>query len=239
MITSVIILTSGIFVTLHAASVLTVVGLVGETVTLPCKYDVKTHGISNICWGRGQSWFSCEKTLIATDGMSVTFRESYRYSLPSMLHMGNVSLTIKKAQNADTGFYTCRIEIPGLFNDLSSSVLLFVSNGLNPVNVITGTEPAVSAEKQVGTQDFTAEYSSAGSVSQLQNAEDTLEAFILTTLRVGAVIFIPGLIIALVWKLQRSRKHRDSSGKENVPTQQQNASPHVHTPVQTPHAEDN
>ncbi|KAI4877599.1 hypothetical protein NFI96_027358, partial [Prochilodus magdalenae] len=181
------------------ASVLTVVALAGQTVTLPCKYDVQTHGPSNVCWGRDQSWFSCERTLIATDGMSVNFRLSYRYSLPSMLHTGDVSLSIRRAQKADSGFYTCRIEIPGLFNDLSSTVFLIVTSGLDPVNVITSTETPASAEKQVGTQGITAEYPSVGSVAQLLNTGDTLEAFILTVLRVGAVIFIPGLIFALVW----------------------------------------
>lgn len=110
-------------------SILTVVGLVGDVLTLPCKYDVSTFGISNVCWGRDQSWFNCEHTLIATDGLTVNYRESYRYSLPSNLQHGDVSLTIKVAQKADTGFYVCRIEIPGLFNDLSYSVYLIITNG--------------------------------------------------------------------------------------------------------------
>lgn len=118
-------------------SIMTVVGLVGDMVTLPCKYNISTYGISNVCWGRGQSWFNCEHTLIASDGLKIHYRESYRYSLPGKLQHGDVSLTIKAAQIADTGFYVCRIEIPGLFNDLSYSVYLIITNGeRNPSNIL-------------------------------------------------------------------------------------------------------
>lgn len=117
-------------------SISPVVGLVGDMVTLPCKYDVSTYGLSNVCWGRDQSWFNCEHTLIASNGLTVHYRESYRYSLPGKLQHGDVSLTIKAAQIADTGFYVCRIEIPGLFNDLSYSVYLIITNGERNHNAI-------------------------------------------------------------------------------------------------------
>ncbi|KAF5908891.1 T-cell immunoglobulin and mucin domain-containing protein 4-like, partial [Clarias magur] len=106
---------------------MTVVGRVGDTVTLPCQYDVSTYGISNVCWGRDQSWFNCERIVIATNGLTVNYRESYRHSLPSKLQHGDVSLTIKAAQKADTGFYVCRIEIQGLFNDISYSIYLIIT----------------------------------------------------------------------------------------------------------------
>lgn len=119
-------------------SILTVVGLVGDMVTLPCKYNVSTYGLSNVCWGRSQSWFNCEQTLIATNELTIHNRNSYRYSLPGKLQHGDVSLTIKMAQIADTGFYICRIEIPGLFNDLSYTVYLIITNGEhNPNNILS------------------------------------------------------------------------------------------------------
>lgn len=124
------------FSLVYEGSSLTVVGLVGNVVTLPCKYNVSTYGISNICWGRAQSWFNCEHTIIATDGLTVYYREPYRYSLPSNLQHGDVSLTINAAQKADTGFYICRIEIPGLFNDLSYSVYLIITDGEHTHNNI-------------------------------------------------------------------------------------------------------
>lgn len=106
-----------------------VVGRVGETVTLPCKYDINAYGPLNICWGRHQSLFSCENTVISSDGLQVNYRESHRFSLASGLDRGDVSLTIRAAQKRDAGMYVCRIEIPGLFNDISYNVYLFISNG--------------------------------------------------------------------------------------------------------------
>lgn len=106
-----------------------VVGRVGETVTLPCKYDINTNGLLSICWGRHQSVFSCENTVISSDGLQVNYRESHRFSLASGLDQGDVSLTIRAAENRDAGMYVCRIEIPGLFNDISYNVYLFISNG--------------------------------------------------------------------------------------------------------------
>lgn len=106
-----------------------VVGQVGDTVTLPCKYNINTNGLLNVCWGRHQSWFGCENTVVSSDGLQVTYRESNRFSLASGLERGNVSLTIKAAQKRDAGMYVCRIEIPGLFNDISYNVYLFISNG--------------------------------------------------------------------------------------------------------------
>lgn len=106
-----------------------VFGQVGDTVTLPCKYDINANGLMNICWGRHQSWFHCENTVISSDGLQVNYRESHRFSLVSGLDRGDVSLTIRVAQNRDAGLYVCRIEIPGLFNDISHNVFLFISNG--------------------------------------------------------------------------------------------------------------
>ncbi|MCJ8740714.1 hypothetical protein PDJAM_G00062300 [Pangasius djambal] len=219
MLTSVVLITLDILVVLCEGSILTVVGLVGDMVTLPCKYDVSTYGISNVCWGRDQSWFNCEHTLIATDGLSVNYRVSHRYSLPSKLQHGDVSLTIKAAQKADTGFYVCRIEIPGLFNDLSYSVYLIITNGLGTFN-FTKLFPT-SAEKQTKEVTVNSEYSSA---VQQTHSENRVETFILTVVRVGAIIFIPGLILALIWKLWRSRTHEDSSEVENTPRRNHSSS---------------
>ncbi|XP_027005577.2 hepatitis A virus cellular receptor 1 homolog [Tachysurus fulvidraco] len=224
MLTSVVLITLGILVVLCEGSILTVVELVGDMVTLPCEYDVSNYGISNVCWGRDQTWFNCEHTLIATDGLTVKYRQSKRYSLPNKLQHGDVSLTIKKAQNADTGFYVCRIEIPGLFNDLSYSFYLIITNGFDAIN-ITNFLPT-SAEKH--TQEITVN-SGYSSAVQKADSEGGVETFILTVVRVGAIIFIPGLIFALIWKLRRFRKREDGSEMENTPdTTTAEASP-IHT----------
>ncbi|KAM9451363.1 hepatitis A virus cellular receptor 2 homolog isoform 2-T2 [Clarias gariepinus] len=207
---------------------MTVVGRVGEMVTLPCQYDASTYGISNVCWGRDQSWFNCKRTVIATDGLTVNYRESHRYSLPGKLRHGDVSLTIKAAQKADTGFYVCRIEIQGLFNDISYSVYLIITGGLDILN-LTKLFPTSTAkqiqEVTVRIQDTgSGQDSGYSSAVQRAHSESGLETFILNVLRVGAIVFIPGLIVALIWKLRRARKREDSSEMENAPRRHHSSS---------------
>uniref|UniRef100_A0A8C3F6J1 Immunoglobulin V-set domain-containing protein n=1 Tax=Chrysemys picta bellii TaxID=8478 RepID=A0A8C3F6J1_CHRPI len=86
-------------------------GVVGQNVTLPCKYRVNhQNDITTMCWGRGSCPSSqCSQTILWTDGRRVTERQSSRYRLEGNLAQGDVSLTIVNAA-----------EIPGWFNDESS-----------------------------------------------------------------------------------------------------------------------
>ncbi|KAI2651246.1 hypothetical protein H4Q32_019291 [Labeo rohita] len=214
-----------------------VVGQVGDTVTLPCKYNINTNGLLNVCWGRHQSWFGCENTVVSSDGLQVTYRESNRFSLASGLERGNVSLTIKAAQKRDAGMYVCRIEIPGLFNDISYNVYLFISNGLDPKRVISETQlmpTTVNQEKQVYyVSDPTTLITELYIISEktiedatdiymdeafaVVHTEDTMEKFIINTIRVGAIVFIPGLIIALLIISQCRDVIVQSFEGENIP----------------------
>ncbi|NXJ66491.1 HAVR1 protein, partial [Rostratula benghalensis] len=94
-------------------------GTVGQTVTVPCFYSVKsTQDITSVCWGRDKCPSSkCSRTIIWTDGWKVTEQSHSRYKLKGNLQTGDVSLTIVNAVEADSGTYCCRVEIPGLFND--------------------------------------------------------------------------------------------------------------------------
>nr|XP_032656362.1 hepatitis A virus cellular receptor 1 homolog [Chelonoidis abingdonii] len=94
-------------------------GVVGQNITLPCKYRVNhQNDITTMCWGWGScpsSW--CSQTILWTDGRRVTERQSSRYRLEGNFAQGDVSLTIVNAAEADGGMYCCRVEIPGWFND--------------------------------------------------------------------------------------------------------------------------
>ncbi|XP_071361902.1 T-cell immunoglobulin and mucin domain-containing protein 4-like [Trachinotus anak] len=93
----------------------TVVGRTGESVTLPCTYDVKHHGRLSVCWNRGDLPISgCNNQIISTDGPS---RVSSRYQLLGRVEDGDVSMTIVNLTETDAGRYGCREEIPGPFND--------------------------------------------------------------------------------------------------------------------------
>lgn len=99
--------------------------------TLPCSYRVtRRKDISDMCWGRGPCPNSkCTNKILQTNGRKVTFRVSERYSLRGYVAFGDVSLTIGAARAEDAGVYCCRVEIPGLFNDIKRNIQLEVARG--------------------------------------------------------------------------------------------------------------
>ncbi|XP_043077710.1 T-cell immunoglobulin and mucin domain-containing protein 4 isoform X2 [Puntigrus tetrazona] len=203
MIVFLFVISTNIHATTCSESSKLVIGQVGDTVTLPCKYDIITNGLLNVCWGRHQSLFGCENTVISSDGLQVTYRESRRFSLASGLKRGDVSLTINATQKRDAGMYVCRIEIPGLFNDISYNIYLFISSGLDPKRVISETQlvPATANQEKQATEIYMEEVIAA------HHNENSMETFVINTIRVGAIVFIPGLIIALLFRLRRPREH--------------------------------
>ncbi|KAM8971863.1 polymeric immunoglobulin receptor-like [Pelodytes ibericus] len=103
-------------------------GSVGGTVTLPCSYSVRS-GTTTMCWGRGSCpSYKCDKEIIWTDGNRVTWSESDRYQLQGSITNGDVSLTIKGASSGDTGTYCCRVEIPGIVNDIAREVYVDIQH---------------------------------------------------------------------------------------------------------------
>ncbi|NWH64064.1 HAVR1 protein, partial [Geococcyx californianus] len=111
-----------------SVSELLVKGEVGQNITVPCFYHVeRTEDITSMCWGRDSCPISkCYRTIIWTDGWKVTEQFSSRYLLKGNLQMGDVSLTIVNAEEADSGIYCCRVEISGLFNDQMSNLKVVV-----------------------------------------------------------------------------------------------------------------
>ncbi|KAI7796349.1 hepatitis A virus cellular receptor 1 homolog isoform X1 [Triplophysa rosa] len=244
MVAFLFIITSSVLVSDCVESSL-VFGRVGENITLPCKYDIDRHGILNICWGRHQSWFTCENTLISTDGLQVNYRETHRFSLAGRLDRGDVSLTIKGAKEKDAGLYVCRIEIPGFFNDASNTVYLFIRNGLEPKRVTQPAPTIAKQEKQVyyvfdpirlTTDEYIRPETTNADVTDIHvgkaiavvQTEETIETFVINAVRVGAIVFIPGLIIVLLFRLRLSIQQSRGRGiKTLTPSNQQSHSMNV------------
>lgn len=104
----------------------------GQDVTLSCKYDIRNNGPLHMCWGRGEvPAAGCNDQLVSTDGYKVIkgTRASSRYQLLGRLDKGDVSLTILSVTESDSGTYSCRVEIPGWFNDEKHYFKLHVERG--------------------------------------------------------------------------------------------------------------
>ncbi|KAL0994692.1 hypothetical protein UPYG_G00125870, partial [Umbra pygmaea] len=239
----------------------TVVGIAGRTVSLPCRYDSSTLGILAVCWGMGAgpSLFGCENTVISTNGEEVVYRRTLRHRLAGQTRRGEVSLNIYSVQEEDSGFYHCRVELPGLFNDLaytfhliirqapvipsdasvvfpnSPAQTLLVTNtpgstftpekNKQSTLLITAPEYLLAITETTGSTlkpekgrahveetDVCSDGTTGPVISFVKTKQimgsPSLESFIGHTVRVGAVVFIPALIISLLLSLRRSRKSR-------------------------------
>ncbi|CAK6983677.1 T-cell immunoglobulin and mucin domain-containing protein 4-like, partial [Scomber scombrus] len=179
-----------------------VVGRAGEDVTLPCRYNIKSNGPREVCWGRGSlSTFGCNNQIISTDGYKVieTTRASSRYQLLGRLEDGNVSLTILKTTEEDAGRYGCRVNIAGLFNDEKHHIELIIeksdmfSLSLSPTTAATITETGSDVTTNNETTESTVtlvQESWSKPVQQVNN----LQIFIGNRVKVFIIIFIPALL---------------------------------------------
>ncbi|XP_024138730.1 uncharacterized protein LOC112153076 [Oryzias melastigma] len=108
-----------------SASFEKVTGFIGHNITLPCLYNAQTYGVLRVCWG--QDWVpmsKCSNTILSSKGEAVLFRQSPKYQLLGRVMEGDVSMTIVNAQRTDAGVYGCRVEIPGLLNDIKINIRL-------------------------------------------------------------------------------------------------------------------
>ncbi|NXI39627.1 HAVR1 protein, partial [Galbula dea] len=140
------------------ASASLVKGKVGQDVTVPCFYRVETtQDITSMCWGRGSCPVSkCYQTIIWTDGHMVTERSSSRYRLKGNLAMGDVSLTIVNAEEADSGIYCCRVEISGWFNDQRSDHKVVIEKAsISTASPHTYTSEQTTARGSTSESSFT------------------------------------------------------------------------------------
>ncbi|XP_046782915.1 hepatitis A virus cellular receptor 2 isoform X2 [Gallus gallus] len=147
-----------IWLTGPTVSGLLVKGEVGQNVTVPCFYRVKTeYDITSMCWGRDACPASkCSQPIIWTDGRKVTERHHTKYVLKGDLLKGNVSLTILNAQETDSGTYCCRVEIPGWFNDETTNLQVVVERArVSTASPLTHTSPPTSAPGSASEESFT------------------------------------------------------------------------------------
>ncbi|KAG5850935.1 hypothetical protein ANANG_G00087660 [Anguilla anguilla] len=100
-----------------------VTGLVGHTVTIPCRYD-KHHRDRVKYWCAGRLRSACVK-MASTDGSVTDSRVSIRDQKP----LGVFNVTIASLVIKDTGWYQCAIKRSKLIIDDNHRVYLNVSIG--------------------------------------------------------------------------------------------------------------
>ncbi|XP_067828904.1 adhesion G protein-coupled receptor E2-like [Heptranchias perlo] len=102
-------------------------GILRSSVTLPCSYDVNYYGLLPMCWGRRMCTLTrCGQQLLVTDGKTISYNLKSKYELSGDIEQGNLSLTIHDLNLGDEGWYCCRLEIHGLFNDRKEHIALTV-----------------------------------------------------------------------------------------------------------------
>uniref|UniRef100_A0A8C6G525 T cell immunoglobulin and mucin domain containing 4 n=1 Tax=Mus spicilegus TaxID=10103 RepID=A0A8C6G525_MUSSI len=128
-----------------AASEDTIIGFLGQPVTLPCHYLSWSQSRNSMCWGKGScSNSKCSAELLRTDGTRIISRKSTKYTLSGKVQFGEVSLTISNTKQGDSGVYCCRIEVPGWFNDVKKNVRLELRRATTTKKPTTTTRPTTT-----------------------------------------------------------------------------------------------
>ncbi|XP_038157282.1 hepatitis A virus cellular receptor 1-like [Cyprinodon tularosa] len=207
----------------------TVLGVAGQVVELPCRLEEARQRGVEVCWGRGKpSLFTCHNTIINFAGEQVKFQQSHRFSVSS----STSALSISKAQLSDTGFYHCRVQLPGLFNDQTSIVHLMIINphsvtskhlGPYEVKKFNTSHAVTSFITEEGGSDVAGIVGTEPMVAKVkatiqEEPEYPLQTFVGSTLRLAFIIFIPLVLLAAayrVWRAnQREEKERRSGHLE-------------------------
>ncbi|XP_040006350.1 hepatitis A virus cellular receptor 1 homolog [Xiphias gladius] len=226
-----------------AVTTTTVVGVAGRRVMLPCRSEEVSQRGAEVCWGKGEpSLFNCHNTVINTAGAQISYRRSYRYSVsPS-----SFSLTIYNSRPSDSGFYHCRVQLPGPFNDQTSSVHLIIisprsvasddgdTENLNAPHTPT-TQRRTEADAGSSTTHLTEGRGSDVSdttepmvapvqAAVLQQQGNSLQTFVGNTVRLSFIIFIPAVLLTAAHRMWRHRQGPETDGRLNQSEEEEDAS---------------
>ncbi|CAI5642410.1 hepatitis A virus cellular receptor 2 homolog isoform X1 [Oreochromis niloticus] len=210
-----------------AVTMETVVGHVGRKVMLPCRTGAVKQGGVEVCWGRGKpSLFTCHNAVINSAAAGITYRKSHRYSVSA----SSSSLSIFHSRPSDSGFYHCRVQVPGLFNDQTFTVHLIILSSPRSVAVTENSElsdgdlnaphTAAGHIAQEAGSDVTGDDTTQPVVALVQSAErqvNVLQAFVGNTVRASSLIFIPALLLTAayrVWRSKQEAKRRPDQSEE-------------------------
>ncbi|KAM4037228.1 uncharacterized protein ACNLHF_015940 isoform 4-T4 [Anomaloglossus baeobatrachus] len=213
------------FSTIVSVSGEVVTGSVNGPLTLPCTYMVYTHH-HPLCWGRGGCPVSkCSNGIIRTDGQRVTWKKSDRYKLLGNMSQGDVSLTITGVTKEDEGTYCCRVEIPGLLNDMIEHVEVIIQDNPpitepeneGPVSTTARTTMIDTIDMSNNPSTFTTERTS----STLKETQTTVKSTSITTsviVGVFGAIFLITLTGVIIYIYKYRKWKNTKTERRNNPT---------------------
>ncbi|XP_032431386.1 hepatitis A virus cellular receptor 1-like isoform X2 [Xiphophorus hellerii] len=176
----------------------TVVGVAGQVVKLPCRLEEARQSGVEVCWGRGKpSLFTCHNTLINGAGGQVTYRQSHR------------------------------VQLPGPFNDQTSTVHLIIIRprsvtserpGREDVETFNTPNTTTSFNTNQRGSDVTGGAGTEPMVAQVQSPVqeepvNSLQNFIGSTLRLAFIAFIPAVLFAAGYRVWRSNREAETEGR--------------------------
>ncbi|XP_054902664.1 hepatitis A virus cellular receptor 1 homolog [Poeciliopsis prolifica] len=213
----------------------TVVGVAGQVVKLPCRLEEARQSGVEVCWGRGKpSLFTCHNTLINGAGGQVTYQQSDRFSMSS----STSALIISGSRLSDAGFYHCRVQLPGPFNDQTFTIHLIIARPRPVISKHLGREDeeklntpntVTSFNTHQRGSDVTGGAGTEPMVAQVQSPVqeepvNSLQTFIGSTLRLAFIIFIPAVLLAAGYRVWRSNREAESKGKSDQSEEEESSS---------------
>ncbi|XP_018517448.1 T-cell immunoglobulin and mucin domain-containing protein 4 [Lates calcarifer] len=214
-----------------------VVGRTGQDVTLPCRYEVKKHGLQSVCWNRGDLPLQeCNNRLIATSKLRVKeeTRVSSRYQLQGRLDEGDVSLTILNLTESDAGRYGCRVRVRGPFNDLKYHIDLNIEKapitttiaGRRGSDITTWKGSDITTWKGsdvttwrgndvTPTEPMVTLVQEMWSTAVQQQQVNSLQTFVGNTVRLSFIIFIPALLLTAAYRVWRTNQKPETDRRLN------------------------
>ncbi|XP_072295296.1 T-cell immunoglobulin and mucin domain-containing protein 4-like [Eucyclogobius newberryi] len=205
------------------SSTVRVVGIVGHNVTLPCNYDALAYGSLSFCWGKDEvPTFKCSNTILSWGDGVMQNRWGPRYQLSGAVEVGDVSLTIINAKWSDAGVYGCRVQIPGLFNDLKVNINLFMEQAPDEDPAVSQSCTDKGTEGTITTSPL--ESSQGAHVLRIVTEEE-FDVFSFLGVenigRLGAVLLVTIILILafIFWRRllpTKTIEELDTSAPENV-----------------------
>ncbi|XP_034764733.2 hepatitis A virus cellular receptor 1 homolog [Acipenser ruthenus] len=179
-------------------------GMLGQNVTVPCRYSVEGR-VMVMCWGRGECpAFKCTQTIISSDGNRVNYKKSDKYGLFGNLQEGDFSLTILHASEEDSGTYCCLVEIPGWFNDHRHNTQLIIEKApatttSKPVTA-RGADTVNTSKGQITTSFWNDTNSTSNHITSSEqdpNSTQTTTAQSKASIRIGISVTLMVLLTAV------------------------------------------